>query len=190
MKKGLASIISILSLSFVSAQFSLSDALSNIDSSLVVLSSVFIIAFLLFSFSLSKFFKGQKQMNTIISAILAFLVVFGINSTGFDISGLFFDLGLSEDAFLTLIPLVLLAGIIFLYVKLPKGKKKNLFYILGGFLVAVGLLIFREAAEILVLGVILIVFGFIAVPILSFIRNSFGRGKTVRAGNSAEMNDH
>jgi hypothetical protein len=157
-----------------SAQFSFSDMLNQIDSSLILLSAIFIVAFLLINFSLSKIFKEQKSIATVISAVLSFLIIFGINQWDLDIESFFFDLGVSEDFFLTIIPLILLAGIIFLFVKLPPGKKKYLFYILGGFLVAVGFFIFEEAAQLVVLGIALIVFGFIIVPILNFLKTALG----------------
>ena len=177
MKKSLLPIISILTLGLVSAQISFSDMLDQIDSSLILLSAIFIVAFLIINFSLSKIFREQKSIATIISAVLSFLIIFGINQWDLDIESFFFDLGVSEDFFLTIIPLILVAGIIFLFVKLPKGKKKYLFYIIGGFLIALGFFIFEEAAQLVVLGVVLIVFGFIVVPILNFLRTSFGFGK-------------
>ena len=152
-------------LGFASAAMSFSDVLDSIDSSLILLSSIFIISFLIFNFSLSKIFKEQKSIATVISAVLSFLIIYGVNSFGWDIEGFFFDIGISEDALLAAVPLILLAGLIFLIVKLPKGKKKNILYIIGGFLVALGLFIFKEAAEILVIGVVLIVIRLILVPL-------------------------
>ena len=159
-------------LGFASAAMSFSDVLNSIDSSLILLSSIFIISFLIFNFSLSKIFKEQKSIATVISAVLSFLIIYGVNSFGWDIEGFFFDIGISEDALLTAVPLILLAGLIFLFVKLK--KKKYFFYILGGFLIALGLFIFKEAAEVLVIGVALVVFGFIVTPILKFLRTSLG----------------
>jgi len=178
MKKSLIPIISILTLGLASAQFSFSDMLNQIDSSLILLSAIFILAFMLINFSLSKIFKQQKNVSTIISIVLSFLIVFGINRLDFDVENFFFDLGVSEDFFLTIVPLILLAGIIFLFVKLPKGKKKYLFYIAGAFLVAVGFFIFEEAAQLVVLGIALIVFGFIVIPILNFLKTALGFGNS------------
>jgi hypothetical protein len=185
MKKGLLSILPVLMLGFASAEFSLSDFLGNIDSSLVLLSAIFILSYILFNFSLSKVFKTDKKFSAIISAILSFLIVYGINSIGWDVEGFFFNLGVSQDIFLTIIPLILLAGMVLLIIKLPKGKKRYFFYIVGGFLVAVGLLIFREAAQILVMGIILVVLGFIIVPIINFIKLSLkgGKDKQKKEGN-------
>lgn len=172
MKKRLLILSSLFLLKFASAASSLSEALSNIDSSLIILSSVFVISFLLINFSLSKIFKEQKSTATIISVILSFLIIYGINSSGWDIESFFFDLGFSEDFLLTVAPLIILAGIIYLFIKVP--KKQNVFYILGALLIAVGFFIFRTAAEIVVAGVVLIIFGLIIGPILKFIKNIFG----------------
>ncbi len=171
MKKSLIPFIFTLSLGIVNA-LTLNDILSGIDSSLIILSAIFVISFLIFQFSLSKFFKEQKNTGTIISAVLSFLIIFGINRMEWDIQNFFFDIGISEDALLTIIPLVLIVGIVFLFIRLPKGKKKYFFYILGGFLVALGLFIFKEAAEILVIGIILIIVGLIGKSFLKFMKTS------------------
>jgi len=185
MKKSLIPIILTFALGFASA-LSFGDILDKIDSSLIMLSAIFVIAFLIFRFSLSKIFQEQKNTATIVSAVLAFLIIFGINKLEWNIQNFFFDLGISEDALFTIIPLILIGGIIILFVKLPKKKKKYLFYILGGFLIAVGLLIFEQAAEILVMGIVLIVFGLIASPILKFIKTSlFGVGKKNKGNSTA-----
>lgn len=186
MKKSLIPIISIFAMSLVSAQLSLSEILSSIDSSLILLSSIFVISFLIFNFSLSKIFKEQKSIATVISAVLSFLIIYGVNSFGWDIEGFFFDIGISEDAILTAVPLILLAGLIFLFVKLK--KKKYFFYIIGGFLIALGLFIFKEVAEVLVIGVALVVFGFIIAPILKFLKISSGAGGSSGANNKSNFN--
>jgi hypothetical protein len=183
MKKSLIPIISILTLGLANAQFSFSDMLNQIDSSLIMLSSIFIVAFLLINFSLSKVFKQQKNIATIISVVLSFLIIFGINQMGWDIENFFFDLGVSEDLLLTIAPLVLLVGIIFMFVKFK--KKRNVFFILGGFLIALGFFVFEEAAQILVMGVALIIFGLIIVPILNFLKTALGiksKPRNINAG--------
>jgi hypothetical protein len=182
MKKRLIPILLTLTSGFASAA-SLSDLLNQLDSSLIIFSAIFVISFLIFQLSLSKIFKEQKSTGTIISAILAFLIIFGINQTGWDIQNFFFELGFSEDALFTVIPLILLVGIIFLFIKLK--KKKYFFYILGGFLVALGLFIFEEAAEILVIGIVLIIVGLIGKSFLKFMKTTLGSGKRNRTSNSS-----
>jgi len=182
MKKRLIPILLTLTSGFASAA-SLSDLLNQLDSSLIIFSAIFVISFLIFQLSLSKIFKEQKSTGTIISAILAFLIIFGINQTGWDIQNFFFELGFSEDALFTVIPLILLVGIIFLFIRLK--KKKYFFYILGGFLVALGLFIFEEAAEILVIGIVLIIVGLIGKSFLKFMKTTLGSGKRNRTSNSS-----
>jgi len=182
MKKRLIPILLTLTSGFASAA-SLSDLLNQLDSSLIIFSAIFVISFLIFQLSLSKIFKEQKSTGTIISAILAFLIIFGINQTGWDIQNFFFELGFSEDALFTVTPLILLVGLIFLFIKLK--KKKYFFYILGGFLVALGLFIFEEAAEILVIGIVLIIVGLIGKSFLKFMKTTLGSGKRNRTSNSS-----
>ena len=182
MKKSLIPLIFMLTIGIVNA-LTLDDILDKIDPSLIIFSAIFVISFLIFQLSLSKIFKEQKSTGTIISAVLAFLIIFGINRLDWDIQNFFFDMGISEDALFTVIPLVLLVGIIFLFIKLK--KKKYFFYILGGFLVALGLFIFKEAAEILVIGIVLIIVGLIGKSFLKFMKASLGSGKRNKNSNSS-----
>jgi hypothetical protein len=176
MKKILIPFILILTSWLISAQLSFSEFLYNTDSSLIILSSIFLVSFLIFNFSLSKLFKEQKNITMVISAVLAFLLIYGINSIGWDIEDFFFDIGISEDMLLTLIPLILLFVLLFLFVRMK--NKKVLLYIIGAFLVALGVFIFRDAAQVLVLGIIIIIFTLIFFPLLKFLKTSFGIGKT------------
>jgi len=178
MKKSWLSVfVLLMTTGFASAALSLSDMLDSIDSSFVILSSVFIISFLFFYFSLSKVFKTQKNFASIISVVLSFLIVYGVNKVGFDVENFFFNMGVSEDAFMTIIPLILVAGIIFMFIKF----KTKTFYYLGGLLIVLGFFIFEEAAQIIVMGVVLIIIGIIVTAVLKHIGISVphlsGRGK-------------
>lgn len=154
MKKSLIPIIFTLVLGMISA-LSLSDVLDQIDSSLVILSSIFIIAFLIFNFSLSKIFKEQKSLAMVISGVLAFLVIYGINSTGFDVPNFFFDLGISEDIILTIAPILILGGIAFVIIKFAKES----LLIVGGFFILLSLFV-EEKIVLIMVGVILIIIRF------------------------------
>jgi hypothetical protein len=161
-KSWLSAFVLLMTTGFASAALSLSDMLDSIDSSLIILSSIFIISFLFFYFSLSKIFKAQKNFASIISVVLSFLIIYGVNKVGFDVENFFFDMGVSEDALMTIIPLILVAGIIFMFVKF----KTKAFYYLGGLLVVLGFFIFEEAAQLIVIGVVIIIVGMIITPTL------------------------
>lgn len=82
MKKSLM-ISTIFFLNLVSAK-TLSDYLSEIAPSTIIIISTFLIAFTLISFSLKRIFKGEEQKNAyIIALIVALLTAYGINTLKF-----------------------------------------------------------------------------------------------------------
>ena len=141
MKRGFAFLgITLFLISFASAyygsysSFSLSDLLNEIDSATMILGAVFIISFAVVNFALAKAFRGNKATAGIIAFVVSLLITYGINKTGFDFEGLFYDIGFSEGFLYTLLPLVLLGGIIFLGIKIGFGITLMIF---GGLLIAV-----------------------------------------------------
>jgi len=79
-------------------------------------------SFAFINFALLKVFKDRygepnKATAGVVSFVIALLITYGINKTGFDIEGLFFDIGISSDLLYTILPLALLAGLIFLGIK-------------------------------------------------------------------------
>jgi len=158
MKKSLIFLFLLLiAINFVSAQDLLSDLLNTLDESMVILSAIFIISFILLFFSLNKtLFKREKNnsMAAIISIVLAFLITYGINKSGFDVSGFFFNIGISGETFSTIIPFVILAGIIVTIIFL---KSKSLF-VFGGLLIFLSFFIYAKTLFI-VIGIILLVVG-------------------------------
>ena len=151
----------ILSLFFINSvsAYSLSDLLGSIESSTILLIAVFTISFALLNFALSKFFKDKygepnKAIVGIVAFVISFLIAYGINKTGFDIEGLFFDIGISSELLYTIIPIIIIGCIILL---IWKFKKKSLF-ILGGLLILLSFFIY-EKTLILILGIILLLVG-------------------------------
>jgi len=132
--------LSVMLINIVSAQFyggfSLSNMLNSIDPSTMILGTIFIISFALLNFSLSKFFRGNAGIAGIVAFAVSLLIVWGINQTGFDYSGLFYNIFffIPEDLLYTLIPFLLLGLIIYGFFKLGPGETLA---ILGGFLLAI-----------------------------------------------------
>jgi hypothetical protein len=154
----LSLILGIFLISFVSA-FTLSDLLENIESSTVLLVAVFTISFAILNFALSKFFKDKsgepnKAIVGVIAFVMSFLITYGINKTGFDIEGLFFNIGISSELLYTIIPIIIIGGLALI---IWKYKKKSLF-ILGGLLILLSFFIY-EKTLILTLGIILVIIG-------------------------------
>jgi hypothetical protein len=135
---------------FVSAA-GLSDFLNSIDSSTIMLFAVFILAFVILYFSLSKVFKGNTTTSGIVSVVLALLITYGINKTGWDIQGMFYGVGISAEILGVVLPIVLLAGVVFLIIKL----KKNSLLALGGLCILASFFVYFKTV-LIVVGVILI----------------------------------
>jgi multisubunit Na+/H+ antiporter MnhG subunit len=141
----------------------LSELLSELDESMVVYFSVFILAFVLIFFALNKFFKEQnRSFAGIIAAVLSFLIVWGINKSGFDLEGIFLDLGIPQETLTTIVTLIVLAGIVFIIIKMGK----NSLFVLGGLFIVASLFVYAKAI-LIIIGVVLL---FIRVIL-------FGRGR-------------
>jgi len=164
----------LFSLNLVSASlnnfnnFSLSDLLRSIDGSTVILSGIFLIAFGLMHFSLSKFFRGKEAISIIISSILSLFIIWGINSTGIEFQDYFYEyFGLSDEFIFPILAVIFL--ILFVFVSRYRdpftGRIRYRFYrvfiVLG--LALLGITIFTdwiyEAGIAGVFGAILLLFG-------------------------------
>jgi len=153
--------LSVISINFVSAQ-SFENFLYSIDPSLAILGSLFVLFLAIFQFSLSRMmFKGNNALSLVVSAILSFLIIYGLNTFGIDYESLFYGLGLSENLISGLGWIILLIAIIFL------GKKIGFSWALmgiGGLLLALSFTEIIEYRGILfILGPILIVLGLVGL---------------------------
>lgn len=174
MKKRSVSIISLItlfSINLISAQFSSGynrfsppDLLRSIDPQTMILGALFLLAFTLIYYALSRVFKdsyGQpnKTMAGIIAFIISALIIYGINQYGFDMEGLFYGIGLSSGILYLILPLILTAGVIFLIWKF----KQYSFLIIGLLLILLTLFtdIFYEQGLVLIIGVIMLLIGLI-----------------------------
>ncbi len=144
----------VISLSFVSAQGSFSDLLDQLDQSMVVLSAIFIISFAVIFFSLSKsIFKNNTTISGVISAVISFLIIYGINKTGFDFEGFFYDIGLSGDILMAIIPFIIIGGVIFLIIKLKSGS----LLVFGALLIGLSFFAYEGLVLAIIGGALLIV---------------------------------
>ncbi|MAG78788.1 hypothetical protein CMI40_00225, partial [Candidatus Pacearchaeota archaeon] len=136
--------------------------LDSIDSSTIVLGSIFLISFALLNFSLSRVFKDQygtpnKAMSGIIAFLVSLLMIYGINKTGFDYEGLFYGFGFSSDLLSFLAPIILLVGAIYLIIKYGLS---TLLLVFGGLLFLLSFTdIIYDGFTAGVIGVILILIG-------------------------------
>jgi len=166
----LAFVLGLFLISFVSASFhygynnfSLSNLLYNLDSSTMILGAIFIIVFAFANFSLSKFFKNKdgepiKGTAGIVSFVIAFLAIYGINRYGIDYEGFFYSIGFSGDLLFILLPAILLVGAIYI---LWTYNLAILFLISGVVFTALTIFtdLFYEKGLAFIIGVILILVG-------------------------------
>ncbi|MBR9702089.1 hypothetical protein GOV13_04150 [Candidatus Pacearchaeota archaeon] len=165
MKRGkilLTILIGLFLINFASAyySYSLSDMLNEFDASTVFLVAIFIVLFAFVNYSTSKMFKDNKATGGIVAFCVSFLAVYGINKTGFDFENIFYNLGyslgLSEDLIYTIIVLLVIAGLAYLFFFWQHRRQAPY---LVGFLMIIASFFTYESASLIILGVILIIIG-------------------------------
>ncbi len=162
MKRGLIFGILLLSLFLtgLASAFSFSETLSFIDPTLLTLAVVFVIAFGVLYFSVSKIFKGNKAISAVIAIALSFLIVYWVNNL-VNLGALFSGWGISNETLYTVGPILLFALIIFLFIKL---KFAGIFLILGGIFIFAGVTSLVYSTDIaIIIGIVLAVIGLIAL---------------------------
>ncbi len=165
----------LISTGFISAQNSLGELLSAIDETTAIFFAVFLISFSLLFFALNKVFKSQNTaISGIISLAVSFLIVYGLSKSEFSVGDSLSDIGISSNILSTLLPIVIIAIVIYLIVKF-KGKS---LYIIGGALLVLGLFILRDINTMIILAVIMVAFVLIIRAILKFTGLSVGKGMT------------
>lgn len=154
MKKGVLGIFLLLStISFASAA-GIGNLLDLVDESTLILSSIFIVTFAILFFSLQRVFKGNNGIAGIVSAVISLVTVYFINKSGFDFSGFFLDIGISEEVIWTIVPLLIVAGVIFAIIKLRTGS----LILFGGLLILLSFFAY-EKVLLIFLGIVLAVVG-------------------------------
>lgn len=139
--------------------FSLSNFLYRIDSSTLILFILFIIFFaILHNLVFLKFFRRNRTVSAIVSFCVSLLAVYGINTAQWDMGGLFYGLGISEDALFLFVSIFLAVILIYAIVKRKLGQ---LLTGLGTFLVILALftnLIYEKGVAIII-GALLLIIG-------------------------------
>jgi O-antigen ligase len=96
-------------------------------------------------------FKGDTTTSGIISVMSSLLITYGVNKMEFDIRGLIFNLGISQGTLSTILPIVIVAGIIFLIIKLAK----NSLLAIGGLFILLSFFVYAKTL-LIVIGVVFI----------------------------------
>lgn len=171
-KKGLIiPVLFLFFINFVSAQFygGFTDFLYNIDPNAMTLGVLFIVLFAILFFSLSRIFKDKygypnKTIATIVALALSVLCVYWVNRTGFDIPGLFYSIGISEEILYIIAPLVVLAGLIFIFTRFKTKRFGKTLLILGGLLLVLSFTdLVYEKGFLVIVSIAMIVVGLVLV---------------------------
>ncbi len=118
----------------------LTDILYQIDPNSMVLTIFFLITFTLLMFILRRTGIGKSNATaTVISLSIALLATYGLTRTNFDLRGVFFSIGISEDLLYIIAPIMVLLFIFFMSGrKNPETGKRR--FSLGKFLMILGAL--------------------------------------------------
>jgi hypothetical protein len=141
----------VLSISFTSAA-GITDILNSIDESTLMFFSIFIISFSFLFFALNKFFKDKPAFAGVIASVLAFLIVYWISRSEFNVSDFFYSLGLSGESVTLLITIIIVAGIIFTIVKLHADS----LLVLGGLFIVASFFVY-EKEVLIIIGAVLVI---------------------------------
>lgn len=131
----------LFSINFISAAFySFGDFMDSLDPQIVFLVLSFFILFAILNFSLTRMFRANPTTGTVVAVCLSLGIVYGFYYWDINVyepfSNFFYGIGVSETALFTIIPWLILAGIILMFWKL----KSKTFLILGILLTLIGLL--------------------------------------------------
>lgn len=140
------------------------EMLYSIDPNSMLLGLLFIIFYVFVQYALSRSIRNKKS-SAIIAFCVSLLAVYGINRMSWDISGFFYGLGLSENFLYTIVPLIILAGLIFMIWKLKLSRT----LMITGILLIIASFLVYEKGIILIIGIVLFLIGLL----LSFRKKKF-----------------
>lgn len=153
-------LLTIISLNLISAQASIGDFFDAFGGENLLLISILIISFTILNFIFGKTFKNQDgRPNVAVSGVVAFtaslLITYGIYRTNFDIEGLFFNIGVSNQLLYSIVPWIVAIGLGIMIWKL--GKKTLLFVGIGLIILSLIPNLIYEDTLVLIVGIGLLV---------------------------------
>jgi hypothetical protein len=111
-------VTSLFAMNFVSAAVSIGNFFDQIEPSTMILGALFMIFFAFINFILTKsVMKDNRPVAGVISLCISLLAVYGLYYANFDVIGLMFNFGITEDIITTWVPILLLGLAIFFSIK-------------------------------------------------------------------------
>lgn len=151
---------SVLSLKFVSAQYSLIDSLYFLNPDNVYIALSFIISFAIIFFATSRsIFRQNKSIAAVISLAISFGIVYYLFVTGYDIRGWFSFTGISDEILYNSLIIAIIALFIFFIIKFGflRGLGFLLLIISGLFLIGALTGLMYERGLALIIGAIMLI---------------------------------
>lgn len=130
--------------------------LNNLGSDFILLGLLFVIFFALINLALSKSMK-DKRTGSIIAVCVSLLIVYGISKANWDISRTVGNIGIGNNIIYTVLPLIIIAGLIFMVIKL----KIALSLILVGTVLVILSFSDYKKGTLMAIGIIFIIAGII-----------------------------
>ncbi|MGY4884512.1 MAG: hypothetical protein ACP5NZ_02950 [Nanobdellota archaeon] len=129
------------------------DLFGGVDANVILLALLFVIFFVIIQLALSRSLK-DKSSASIIAFCVSLLCIYGISRTGLDFSEFFYNMGISDSVIYTIIPFIILAGLIYLFWKV---KLRFILVCLGIGLLAGSMFVYEKTAVRIIGGICLIV---------------------------------
>jgi len=136
--------------------------LYGLDPEFIIFGLLFVIFFVIIQLALLKSLK-DKSTSSIIAFCVSLLTVYGLSRTNLDISGLFFNIGISEDIIYTIIPIIILAGLIFIFWKVTM----RIIMVISGLILIIASRFVYEKSIVLVIGIVFLLIGIILMAVES-----------------------
>lgn len=129
---------------------------NGLDANTIVLGLLFVIFFVLIQLLLSRSLK-DKGTSSIIAFCISLLSVYGLSKTNFDFTGIFYNIGINDTIIYTVIPIIIIAGLIFIFWKV----KLRVILVVLGLMLIVGSRFVYEKTIVMIVGIILLIWGII-----------------------------
>ncbi len=137
---------------------------SGISPEVIILGLLFVIFFALIQLFLSRSLKDRNSAS-VIAFCVSLLSVYGISRTGFNVSSLFYNLGINintntiQGIMYSLLPILIIAGLVFIFWKV----KARVIFVLIGLILMVASRFVYEKTIVLVLGIIFLLIGIVLI---------------------------
>jgi hypothetical protein len=132
------------------------ELIGGLDTGTIILGLLFVIFFVFIQLILSRMLK-DKNSASIIALCMSLLSIYGISKTGFDLTEFFYGVGINDNIIYTIIPIIILVGLIYLF-----WKVKLRFILTGaGIIMIVGSFFVYEKTTVLIIGIVALVLGLI-----------------------------